>query len=302
MPRGQNQSSSTGLYGRRTRYYAPNSENPTDGVLQAAVADAASTAHAEAYTKGYLDGFHAYANAIRPGLLQLGSALLTFGSTKYALLRRLLATGSSRCGAPSLYAANPAPPAGCGALHVSTIPTYEDVRAVEAAGMLRSHLQHSYGHREKQACQSLAKKLRCGQSDKLMCSSPNCVYEASTLCPHTLCALHCDKRWAAANTDAAAVCTAGFGLPLPSRDSHTRGCHVGAENCARHQPKGHPSTLGSLVLDGYEAQVDDPCAWLTSWLNGEQGDAMLKRGLRKEVCVQVASLLHAKGGALVYSP
>jgi hypothetical protein len=253
-------------------------------LLVSCIAEEVGAAKAASYAAGYADGWMAYANAIQPGLQQMAQAILAFGSNKYEMLRNLLATGTSTKGAEALKATRPPPPPWCRTLKVSTLPPLEESRATEAAAVSQSRLQHSYGHRLENAPASLKQHVQgAGMPGAPQCNSKACCYQAAARCPHGLCALHCDKRWAAHGPQGADAClTQQCEVPLPRGDqASARSVH----DCPHHQRNGQPQTLGALMFDEYTAQVDDPCAWLRGWLNEGEGAAMLKAGLAKEVTV-----------------
>ena len=151
-----------------------------------------------------------------------------------------------------------------GHLGTAALPPYADALALRAQSIAATPFRYSYGHRALQ-CKAAQKRQRG-------CLGTSCANDGAASCAHHLCAQCCDKRFGAS------VCEAN---PM-------------GEVCPCHQPDGQPRTLGCHLFDQYTAQVEDPVAFLSDFLNGE-GAKLLSPKLSGGV-VEVEGTLWVDGG------
>ena len=215
--------------------------------VTAAVQLAQSDGHARGLAEGIAMGMERFASAVRSALADVAQGLVVLHRGRYEALRR-------RLGELLDVTVH-------GIRATATLPTWASVQAETAQRMLAGPLRHSYGHR--------ALKAECRAKRERSCLGQHCPNDRASACPHSLCALCCDKHFQQQSSDHAVA-------------------------CLRHQPRGLPSTLGVLIHDGYLAQVDDGCAWLEGFLNGE-GQGLLRPGLQGGT-ITIDGVLWVDGG------
>ena len=93
-----------------------------------------------------------------------------------------------------------------------------------------------------------------------------CPHDQAKDCTASMCGLCCDALWWEAVKH-------GDALPV----------------CNHHRPNEKPRTTGGCLMDGYEAQVDDPVASLEEWVNGD-GDKYVRADITPESAILKAVL------------